>query len=140
MIVRKAIVTSFDFDSNLETLALVANLLELKGSGIDEVIVLTNNELLKDAYYESEFNRAIDAKRSVGSTLKPFLYYEALESGFTPSTTFTSERTTFVFSENQVYSPKNYGNLYAEDEITLASAISFIPSTVGSFVLSGMPK
>lgn len=55
MIVRKAIVTSFDFDSNLETLALVANLLELKGSGIDEVIVLTNNELLKDAYYESEF-------------------------------------------------------------------------------------
>ena len=74
-------------------------------------------------YYESEFNRAIDAKRSVGSTLKPFLYYEALESGFTPSTTFTSERTTFVFSENQVYSPKNYGNLYAEDEITLASAI-----------------
>ena len=74
-------------------------------------------------YYESEFNRAIDANRSVGSTLKPFLYYEALESGFTPSTTFTSERTTFVFSENQVYSPKNYGNLYAEDEITLASAI-----------------
>ena len=74
-------------------------------------------------YYESEFNRALDAKRSVGSTLKPFLYYEALKSGFTPSTTFTSERTTFVFSENQEYSPKNYGNLYAEDEITLASAI-----------------
>ncbi len=74
-------------------------------------------------YYKSEYNRAIDAKRSVGSTIKPFLYYQALNSGFTPSTTFTSERTTFVFSENQTYSPKNYGNLYAEDEITLASAI-----------------
>ena len=74
-------------------------------------------------YYESEFNRALDAKRAVGSTLKPFLYYEALNNGFTSSTTFTSERTTFVFSENQEYSPQNYGNLYAEDEITLASAI-----------------
>ena len=74
-------------------------------------------------YYESEYNRAIKAKRSVGSTIKPFLYYEALNSGFTPSTTFTSERTTFVFSENQTYSPENFGNLYAEDEITLASAI-----------------
>ena len=74
-------------------------------------------------YYESEYNRAISAKRSVGSTIKPFLYYEALKYGFTPSTTFTSERTTFVFSENQTYSPKNYGNLYAEDDITLASAI-----------------
>ena len=74
-------------------------------------------------YYKSEYNRAIKAKRSVGSTIKPFLYYAALESGFTPSTTFTSERTTFVFSEDKTYSPQNFGNLYAEDKITLASAI-----------------
>ena len=74
-------------------------------------------------FYKSEFNRATNAKRAVGSTIKPFLYYQALKSGFTPSTTFTSERTTFVFSENQTYSPHNYANLYAEDDITMASAI-----------------
>ena len=74
-------------------------------------------------FYKSEFNRATDAKRAVGSTIKPFLYYQALKNGFTPSTTFTSERTTFVFSENQTYSPHNYANLYAEDDITMASAI-----------------
>lgn len=84
-----------------------------------KVIALTGGR----NYYESEFNRALDAYRTVGSTIKPFLYYQALKSGFTPSTTFTSERTTFVFSENQEYSPQNYGNLYAEDEITMASAI-----------------
>lgn len=39
-------------------------------------------------YIKSEFNRAINSKRQVGSTMKPFLYYAALENGFTASTTF----------------------------------------------------
>ena len=52
-------------------------------------------------YSKSQFNRATSSNRSVGSTIKPFLYYAALENGFTPSTTFTSEPTTFVFAENQ---------------------------------------
>ncbi|HXG87769.1 MAG TPA: PBP1A family penicillin-binding protein [Vicinamibacterales bacterium] len=34
---------------------------------------------------ESPFNRAIDAKRQPGSTFKPFIYAQALESGFSPS-------------------------------------------------------
>ena len=102
--------------SNLKDLQVASIVVEPQTG---KVLALTGGK----NYYESEYNRAISAKRSVGSTLKPFLYYEALNNGFTPSTTFTSERTTFVFSENQTYSPKNYGNLYAEDRITLASAI-----------------
>ena len=34
-------------------------------------------------YNKSQYNRAIYSKRQVGSTLKPFLYYVALENGFT---------------------------------------------------------
>ena len=52
-------------------------------------------------YNKSQYNRATMAKRQVGSTIKPFLYYSALENGFTPSTTFTSEKTTFSFSGNK---------------------------------------
>lgn len=75
-------------------------------------------------YSKSQYNRALYANRSVGSTIKPFLYYAALENNFTSSTTFTSEKTTFVFSEDETYSPSNYGSLYPNSEISLASAIA----------------
>jgi len=76
-------------------------------------------------YSTSQYNRATSSKRQVGSTMKPILYYAALENGFTPSTTFTSEETTFVFSEDQTYSPKNYNNTYANKSISMASAIAY---------------
>lgn len=76
-------------------------------------------------YVKSEYNRAIMSKRQVGSTMKPFLYYAALENGFTPSTSFLSEATTFTFSNNESYSPQNYGGVYANDEISMAAAIAY---------------
>lgn len=76
-------------------------------------------------YNKSQYNRATMAKRQVGSTIKPFLYYSALENGFTPSTTFTSEKTTFSFSGNKTYTPKNYNDEYANGPISLAAAISY---------------
>ncbi len=76
-------------------------------------------------YNTSEFNRAVDAKRQVGSTMKPFLYYAALENGFTASTTFTSEATTFTFSNQQTYSPKNYNEKYGNKPISMATAIAY---------------
>lgn len=76
-------------------------------------------------YNKSQFNRVTSSKRQVGSTMKPFLYYTALESGFTASTTFTSEKTVFTFSGDKTYSPENYANLYANKNISLAAAIAY---------------
>ena len=75
-------------------------------------------------YSKSEFNRATSSKRQVGSTIKPFLYYSALENGFNPSSTFLSERTTFNLGES-TYSPKNANNKYANKNISLLSAIAY---------------
>lgn len=76
-------------------------------------------------YNKSQYNRATNSKRQIGSTMKPILYYTALESGFTSSSSFTSEKTTFTFSEGKTYSPKNYNNKYAEGPISMATAISY---------------
>ena len=76
-------------------------------------------------YQKSEYNRAINAKRQVGSTIKPFLYYTALENGFTASSTFKSEKTTFLFDNDKTYSPKNYNDKYGNKDISMATALSY---------------
>lgn len=76
-------------------------------------------------YSKSQYNRAIAAKRQVGSTIKPFLYYAALENNMTEASTFLSEKTSFVFANNQTYSPKNHSNKYGNKEITMAAALAY---------------
>ncbi len=76
-------------------------------------------------YAKSQYNRAIQAKRQVGSTMKPFLYYAALENGLTASSLFKSEKTTFHLANQQFYAPKNYNQVYANQNITMAAAIAF---------------
>lgn len=76
-------------------------------------------------YRKSEFNRALSSKRQVGSSIKPILYYAALENGMVSSSTFLSEPTTFVFSSNQSYSPANYNQKYGNKNITMAAALAY---------------
>lgn len=76
-------------------------------------------------YSTSQFNRAVKSKRQIGSTMKPILYYSALENGFTASSCFTSEKTTFNFSGKQTYTPSNYNDTYAEGSITMGAAIAY---------------
>lgn len=76
-------------------------------------------------YHESPFNRVTQAKRHPGSTIKPILYYGALENGFTPATTFRSEVTTFSFDDGRKeYTPKNFNHRYADEDITMVKALA----------------
>ena len=102
-------------DENLQTAGIIIN--PHDGS----VMALSGG---KD-YRLSEYNRALFSKRQVGSTMKPFLYYSALANNMTSSSTFLSQETTFNLGDGQTYSPKNYGDVYGNKEITMAAAIAY---------------
>ncbi|MCR1835427.1 PBP1A family penicillin-binding protein [Oceanobacillus caeni] len=75
-------------------------------------------------YSESPFNRAVNARRMAGSTFKPFLYYAALENGYTPSTMLMSKPTAFELEDGEVYRPSNFNDYYAYEPISLAQALA----------------
>ena len=58
-------------------------------------------------YGESQFNRAVAAKRQPGSAFKPFVYLTALEHGLTPDTVREDEPIKI-----KGWQPENYGHEY----------------------------
>jgi penicillin-binding protein 1A len=47
------------------------------------------------SFSRSKFNRATQAFRQMGSTVKPILYTAAIDRGLTPTTILIDEPTTF---------------------------------------------
>lgn len=76
-------------------------------------------------YSISQYNRVTQSKRQVGSTIKPFLYYAALNNGMTTASQFKSEKSTFVFAEDKKYSPTNYADTYANKNISMNAALAY---------------
>ena len=105
----------FDDDSSLQTSSVVMN---PENGGIMALVGGRD-------YNKSTYNRAIESKRQVGSTMKPYLYYSALENGFTASTAFKSEKTTFSVENGKSYSPNNYNNIYGNIPISMATAVAY---------------
>lgn len=111
----KTIQETFPDDSKLETAVVVMN------PNTGAIMALVGGR----DYNVSSYNRAIYSRRQVGSTMKPYLYYSALENGFTSSTAFISERTTFPLENGKTYSPSNYNDIYGEKAISMATAIAY---------------
>ena len=66
-------------------------------------------------YGESEFNRAIQARRQPGSSFKPIVYSAALDAGFTLSSALIDSPRAYVtgaqtVGDAEIWTPKNYGD------------------------------
>jgi penicillin-binding protein 1A len=107
-------------------------------------------------FRESQFNRAVQAKRQAGSIFKPLLYLSAIEYGLTPATILNDEPMIFLyngkswdlFSRNipdletlaeivpeknlidtkKIWIPKNYGNKY-NGQVALGASLALSINT-----------
>jgi penicillin-binding protein 1A len=75
-------------------------------------------------YAESQFNRAVTARRQPGSAFKPFVYLTAIEQGLTPQTIRQDAPINI-----KGWRPENYGHEYF-GAVTLTQALSMSLNTV----------
>src|SRR5262249_56039177 len=73
---------------------------------------------------ESQFNRAVAAKRQPGSAFKPFVYLTALERGLTPDTVRDDKPIML-----KGWKPENYTHDY-RGAVTLTQALAHSLNTV----------
>ena len=75
-------------------------------------------------YADSQFNRAVAAKRQPGSSFKPFVYLAALEKGLTPDTVRDDAPISV-----KGWNPENYSREYF-GPVTLTKALALSLNTV----------
>ncbi len=75
-------------------------------------------------YAESQFNRAVSARRQPGSAFKPFVYLTAIERGLTPNT-YRLDKPIDL----KGWKPENYGREYF-GPVTLTQALANSLNTV----------
>ena len=77
-------------------------------------------------YAQSQFNRAVTARRQPGSTFKPFVYLAAMEKGYTPDT--VADDSQF---EYEGWSPANASGQYA-GPVTLRQGLAYSLNTISA--------
>jgi len=117
-------VVSLDNDSRSATL-----LLEQRPRVEGAIIILENStgeiKAMTGGYdfASSEFNRATQAMRQVGSTFKPILYSAAFEKDLTASSTVLDTPVSYTDGLGRRWSPGNYDNRF-KGEITIRQALA----------------
>ena len=79
-------------------------------------------------YNQSVFNRAFQAKRQAGSSIKPFLYQTALNEGYNPASQLVDISRTYNYTVGGVekkWQPKNYGEEGLEGIVRLRDSLTF---------------
>ena len=75
------------------------------------------------SFAHSKFNRAVQARRQLGSTFKPIVYTAAIDRGFTPASMLMDAPVAYPAGPGQpLYSPQNYDHTF-KGPITLRYAL-----------------
>ena len=74
-------------------------------------------------FYQSQFNRALQAKRQPGSAFKPIVYSAALEAGYSELSIVPDAPLVFRMAPGKFWRPQNYDNRFV-GPVTLRSALA----------------
>jgi penicillin-binding protein 1B len=120
-----------------------------KPEPLEGVVVVTapqNGEVVamvggRQATFEG-FNRALDAKRSIGSLVKPVIYLAAMETGnFTAASIVEDGPVEVKLSKGKTWQPQNYSEeFYGPVPLVRALAQSMNLATVRLGMDVGLPK
>lgn len=95
-------------------------------SDLGIIILDSNGNIVSSTsknYHKNTYNSTTNSSRMIGSTIKPMIYYQALNYGMSAISKFKSEPTTFYINKTP-YQFQNYNNKYQNDKITMAYAIA----------------
>nr|WP_320143953.1 transglycosylase domain-containing protein [uncultured Cohaesibacter sp.] len=135
--VTEDVIVETTIDLRMQTLAenAIVNALDKKGKkyGVEQgaLVSATPQGAVRalvggKSYRESQFNRAVDAKRQPGSAFKPFVYLTSLELGNRPD----SMRVDGPVSYNG-WTPQNYSKKYM-GQISLRRALALSINTIAA--------
>lgn len=94
------------------------------------------------SFFESPYNRAVQARRQTGSTFKAFVYAAALnDRKLTPATVLQDQPLTFRQPGGQTWQPRNYdGSFKGPMDVRTALALSRNVVAVHALDLVGLPS
>ncbi len=83
----------------------------------ENVTGLVNVFVGGQSYRQTQFNRALDGHRQIGSLIKPFVYLSALTFGLDgkdvdPQTKIMDEKFVWKYDRNKTWSPTNYDKTF----------------------------
>ena len=85
---------------------------------------------------QNQFNRAVQAKRQIGSVIKPFIYLYAFEGGAQPFSSMMDTNYSYPQGTGKpAYSPRNFDRRY-RGEMTLETALSKSINTIAVKLLN----
>lgn len=117
--IKKVDQTAGTFTADLDQVPLVQGAVLAIDNHTGNVLAMVGG----DDFRRTQFNRATQALRQVGSLFKPFVYMAAIDRGYTVSSILDDTPASFVVGPDQpLYEPKNYDLQFLGD-VTLRLAL-----------------
>ncbi len=87
-------------------------------------------------YRQFQYDMVTNGRRQVGSTIKPFLYSLAMESGYSPCDQTINQTQTILTESGQIWRPRDEGKDLIGELVTLKWGLSKSNNNISAFLMS----